>query len=281
MAVNFQILPPDTPVNVPLPSNVPPRANQTATTSVNDETEDPRGAAIQAARQGIENFPGPVINGKSTQITLYFPPSTLAVKAPQQLTNLYHVINEAFTISHRSTNSIPASVPRLYSEQQLVQELEAASAGTFCYVIYHPDTQEVVGTASAEPYRGPATNADRVAAGGKKVFLSAIPLEDGVEMWELRLMAVDVKVQKQGVAGLLMRLVEERVKAVFVEKVTGSNGSGGPQRLKMVLKTIKEINGLFYNKKMYALELASWNAPGTLNSEVGFTLAHMSKDITP
>ena len=158
-----------------------------------------------------------------------------------------------------------------------------------------------VATAGAHRYVAPVLMAVEGGGeeGGRKVFqrvgLPPMKWREGAregearEYWELKLMAVDTAAQGQGVAGLLMRMVDaevlRRVRARHACDVSSSSSDGAAsegsgeagERVCMLLTTIKEINGGFYARRGYVEDYVEEFGPGTLGSEGGFTVVHMSR----
>jgi hypothetical protein len=64
---------------------------------------------------------------------------------------------------------------------------------------------------------------------------------------------------------LLMSMVEGEIK-----RQLRSEGREGGRAPKMLLTTIKEVNGKFYTGKGYAEDYEMWYGPGWLGSKSGF-----------
>lgn len=214
--------------------------------------------------------PGPQINGKPTTITLYNPPDLAQCTC---LGSLFKVVNAAFSISHDSKGLLPSGINRLRTDDQFVKEI-GSDPGTFTYIMTYTGTDEMVGTASAQRWYGAMDEVVLDDEGRSQTFKRKGKLEPDVENWELRLMAVSSDVQRQGVAGLLMRMVDEEV----VRRFRRARELDGEQlRLVMILTTITEVNADFYARKGYAEDYESKFPPGWMGSENGFGVVHMSR----
>ncbi|KAK5123001.1 hypothetical protein LTR85_003567 [Meristemomyces frigidus] len=247
-------------------------------------------------------FDGPVIHGKSTTVTLY-EPAQLA-KSPA-IPALYHVINRAFSESHAGTGVLPASIDRLDSPEQFLQQV-GNDPGTFVYIITWTGTDEPIATVGAHRYVTPVVISD-VGSGKqgstfKRVHLpkaprreiegreawhqrvqspTTSPADAGMETWELKTMAVDTKLQGQGLASYLMKLVDEEVKrrfrATLLAESTDEQMYAARRQFHMVLTTLKECNETFYARRGYMHDYETAHEPGFLGSPTGFHVLHMSK----
>ncbi|GAB1725572.1 hypothetical protein NU195Hw_g6448t1 [Hortaea werneckii] len=273
------------------------------------------------------SFPGPTIQGRPTTVTLYNPAqlsslaksSTNNSSSPGLFTRLFHMINRSFSQSHAHSSKtggkplIPSHLDRLNSPEEFLAQV-GSDEGTFVYLITYdsPDGgagDVPVATAGAHRYVAPVLETTGEEEGGeagqgRKVFRRVGLPERAMEIagagvdvdcWELKVMAVDVEAQGQGLASYLMKLVDDEVKKRF-GSLGGVNGGGkvansaaaqgiennadaGRRRLFMLLTTLKEINEDLYARRGYEKDYETWHAPGTLGSETGFTVVHMSREM--
>lgn len=219
-----------------------------------------------------QSHPGPLVHGKPTTVTLY---ASRDLEAAGLIPGLHDLINEAFAISHNRSGTMSAGALRLQSHQQLVLELSAP--GTFTYVITYAGTNTVIGVASAKRYKSTPSRQTPNEDVPKSAFTRTGASEPNTEGFELSSMAVSPSLQRQGVAGLLMELVEGEVKRRFLV----SRAETGPPDLGLVmlLTTVKEINHAFYARRNYQVDYETFHGPGFLGSENGFTVVHMSKKV--
>lgn len=216
--------------------------------------------------------PGPVVHGRPTTATLY---ASRDLEAAGLIPGMHDLINEAFAISHGRTRAMPAEVLRLQSKEQLV--LELSGPGTFTYVITYTGTNDVIGVASAKKYKSTPSRQPVSVENPKSAFTRTGPSQENTEGFELSTMAVDPSLQRQGLAGLLMNLVDREVKRRFL---LAREEQGRPDLgLVMLLTTIKEINGQFYARKGWQADYETFQEPGWRGSENGFTVVHMSKNV--
>jgi GNAT superfamily N-acetyltransferase len=180
---------------------------------------------------------------------------------------LFDLINAAFANSHSRDGVISTVTLRLQSEAQLVRELSAS--GTFTFVVTYTGTKVALGTASAKPHCNGSLEHDMTGA-ERSIFTRMEPLKGDVASWELVAMAVDPPVQRQGLAGMLMEMVEVELKRRTVDAK-----SEVEKPLVMLLSTVKEVNGDFYAKKGYMRDYETQYGPGCMGSEHGFTVIHM------
>lgn len=221
----------------------------------------------------LKSFPGPLVNGKPTTTTLY-EPSQLATYP--HLSALKHLINEAFRDNHVREDIMSASIDRLQSSAQYLEQI-GSDPGTFVYILSWDDTGLPIGSAGAHRYVAPVLVADGGEGEGdqqrsafRRVRLPA-HITTGAEVWELKLMAVDLAVQRRGLASHLMDLVDEevkrRVRADYAE----------PPPTYSILTTAKEANERFYRRKGYQDDYETRVGPGYLGSPRGFGVLFMSK----
>jgi GNAT superfamily N-acetyltransferase len=212
-----------------------------------------------------QSRPGPDIVDHPTTITLY---TSQTLQSSGLVPQLFNLINNAFAVAHDRSGIMPGSARRLQSETQLINEL--SGPGTFTYLITCTSTNTIIGTASAKRYLSEASEA-QVAKSIVGTFTRMNPSKESAIEWELATMAVDPLFQRQGVAELLMSMVEGEIK----RQLRSEWGEGG-KAPKMLLTTIKEVNGKFYAGKGYVVDYETWHGPGWLGSKSGFTVVHMS-----
>ncbi|KAK0355399.1 hypothetical protein LTR02_016342 [Friedmanniomyces endolithicus] len=219
------------------------------------------------------SFPGPTIDGRQTTTTLY-EPAQLALSPI--IPTLYRLINKAFKHSHNSIG-IPFQGERLQTESEYLKQV-GADPGTFVYITSWADSGEPVATAGAHRYSGEEVMA-AFEGGGERSTFNRVRMPRGVggrgeEVWELKLMAVDVGFSGKGLAGHLMRLVDGEV----VRRVGEMGDEGGVGRkVWMVITTVTEANGEFYRKRGYVEDYETVHGPGFMGTPKGFRVVHMSK----
>ena len=223
-------------------------------------------AEIQVQSQ---SHPGPLVHNKPTTVTLY---ASRDLEAAGLIPQMHDLINDAFAVSHNRSGIMSDGALRLQSHRQLV--LELSGSGTFTYVITYAGTNTVIGVASGKRYKSTPSSQISVE---KSAFTRTGAGEPNTEGFELSSMAVSPSIQRQGLAGLLMNLVESEVKRRFLI----SRAETGPPDLGLVmlLTTVKEINCEFYTRRDYKADYETFHGPGFLGSEVGFTVVHMSKRV--
>ncbi|KAK0288436.1 hypothetical protein LTS16_000754 [Friedmanniomyces endolithicus] len=215
------------------------------------------------------SFPGPTIDGRQTTTTLY-EPAQLA-QSPV-IPTLYLLINKAFKHSHNSLG-IPFQGERLQTESEYLKQV-GADSGTFVYITSWADSGEPVATASAHRYCGEEVMAV-VEGGGERSTFYRVRMPKGAggrgeEVWELKLMAVEVGFGGKGLAGHLMGLVDREV----LQRV---GEMGGERKVWMVITTVTEANGEFYRKRGYVEDYETVHGPGFMGTPKGFRVVHMSK----
>lgn len=215
---------------------------------------------------------GPVIHNNPTTITLY---ASRDLEAAGLIPGMHDLINEAFAKSHNGSGAMSAARLRLQSHRQLV--LELSGPATFTYVITYTGTHTVIGVASAKLYKSTASRLPARIEDPKNAFIRTGAAEPNTEGWELSSMAVSPSLQRQGLAGLLMNLVEAEVKRRFL--LAKAEGAVPDVGLVMLLTTVKEINWDFYTRRQYQADYETFHEPGFLGSEKGFTVVHMSKRV--
>jgi GNAT superfamily N-acetyltransferase len=220
------------------------------------------------------SFNGPQINGRPTTLTL-FSPRELA--SSPLLPSLYKVINDAFRDGREKSNyKVPHS--RLQYDGQLHDEL-GNKPGTFTFVLYYTGTLDVVATASAKPHADELHVAQISGTASPEKDESTMwkrlaPIPEGKVAWELSTMAVDWTVQRQGLAGYLMRLTEEEVK-----RRHQASDSTSEKQLILVITTNKERNGLFYLRRGFEKDYEIWYEKGFVGNEKDFHIIFMSRPV--
>ena len=154
------------------------------------------------------SFPGPTIKGRKTTTTLY-EPSQLA--ASPIIPALVDLINVAFDHSH-TTKAIPISQLRLPAQEDYIRQV-GTDPGTFVYVVTWEDTGAPVATAGAHRYAGEVLMSEEAKGQDRSAFtrVKLPPAAERAEVWELKLMAVDIGFSGQGLASYLMKLVDGEV----------------------------------------------------------------------
>lgn len=230
----------------------------------------PEKADVHQTNNSLEepsSFAGPEVNGRPTTVTL-FSPSQL--RRSSLLPSLYKVINEAFDGGHVGRDGVLIlKGSRLRYDGQLFDELGTAP-GTFTYIIFYSGTQDVVGTASVKRYLGKvavvAKDEEEKRANTWKRF-GSVP--SGTAAWELSTMAVDPRLQRQGLAGYLMELAEDEIKGRFKAVADEAHGDARATRLLTMITTIKQRNFDFYSRKGFVEDYETQYEKGWLGSERG------------
>ncbi|KAI4148189.1 MAG: hypothetical protein LQ340_005185 [Diploschistes diacapsis] len=227
-------------------------------------------------------LPGPEVNGRQTKMYL-FEADQLA--ASHMLPSFLPPINAAFSANHPPY--LPASLVRLRTTDEFRNELgpEAFTYG----LVYADDTEEakdILATVSGKPFRWLEPEVkdpeyrtfyyDKEHAG-----------KPNTETWELKLMVVDPNLQRNGLASLMLGLVETEIRRRFEEKKLletkisqedGRRGNTAPDRkLRLLLQTLYEMNGEFYRKRGWTLIGNRKRERGCMGSEVGFHVATLDK----
>jgi len=220
-----------------------------------------------------QSRPGPLVHNRPTTVTLY---ASRDLEAAGLVPGLHDLINDAFAASHNRSGSMSAGALRLQSHRQLV--LELSGPGTFTYVITYAGENTVIGVASGKRYKSTASRQTPRMDVPKSAFTRTGASDPNAEGFELSSMAVLPSLQRQGLAGLLMSLVETEVKRRFL--VTRAETGPPDLGLIMLLTTVKEINWVFYTRRGYQADYETFHGPGWLGSEEGFTVVHMSKKVS-
>ena len=220
------------------------------------------------------SFDGPHVNGRPTTVTI-FSPSQLAKST--LLNSLINVIIEAFRGGHEQDKVVYVNRDRFQYDGQFLDELSNAP-GTFTYVVHYSGTNDVVATASAKRYIGEVSIVEQQNAHNSDNFKTNTwkriwYVPDDTEAWELSTMAVDPKLQRQGLAGYLMRMTEDEVK----RRSVASSSDAMSKQLVLYITTIKEINGPFYSRRGFKKDYEVCYEKGHLGGDSGFHIAHMSR----
>ncbi|EMC99863.1 hypothetical protein BAUCODRAFT_353118 [Baudoinia panamericana UAMH 10762] len=223
---------------------------------------------------------GPSIDGKKTTVTLYEPSSL--VDDPI-IPAMVPMINAAFRDQHLHSSKagriMPASIDRLPKHEDYLKQV-GNDHGTFVFILTTTETGVPIATVAAHRYIAPVYVA--VQNSGRRTAFDRMRRPEGMEdaeLWEVKLLAVDVAWQKRGLASYLMNNVEAEVRRRFVASRAEAekNDEAQSKRLCMVLTTVKEANHDFYLRKGYKLDYETRHEIGYLGSETGFRVVHMSK----
>ncbi|KAG8988490.1 hypothetical protein FRB94_002262 [Tulasnella sp. JGI-2019a] len=244
--------------------------------------------------------PGPQINGQPSIISLLTPDQ---FKHYPYLTPFRILANAAFESNHGAevTNGLfPSRIVRLTTDDQLSAEL---GGNFFMYIISSPipddgsgDPPRLYASASGRPYM-------------PKVFTEGVPEDimvmqragefdmENREVWELKMLIVDPTLQKQGLATLLLNLVEAEIvkrvagKQLQLSKIgdvaDGAEKSNGehidvPKNKKVIitLDTIREINEEYYVRRGFVTTEIRPQKTGTFGSNRGWEAVWMQKEVT-
>lgn len=219
-----------------------------------------------------QSHPGPIINNTATTITLH---ASHNLQPAGLIPPIHDLMNAAFSTAQAHSGIMPHETLRLQSHSQLIQELSGKD--TFTYVITYTGTRTVIGVASAKRYHAKPSPKPPSIDDPESAYVRTGPSQPNTEGWELSSMAVDPSLQRQGLAGLLMELVEAEVKRRFM---LARAERGMPDLgLVMLLSTIKDINWDFYVRRKYRPDYETFQGPGWDGSFNGFTVVHMSKRV--
>ena len=209
------------------------------------------------------------IDGIRTTTSLLTTPQ---LEASTLLTLLEQLISKAFShsIFTGPKDLAPRSFRRLHSSTQMVNEIGPEA---FIFVVHTPiDSEEdlrVFATASAKRRTGKTFDPE-VELVSQFKLLQSVDVDFNVKQWELMLMAVEPTVQKQGLAGKTVGLVEEEIR-----RRTAGNG----KEVQIVLTTAKEYNERFYLNRGY-IATGDTSQQGRSRSRQGlrgFTISEMMK----
>ena len=236
----------------------------------------------QAMASEPQCLPGPEIDGRETKLYL-FEADQLA--ASPLLPGFLPPINSAFSACHPPW--LPASMVRMHTTDQFLKEL-GQSAFTYG-VVFSDDTRdpkEVIATVSGAPWtlRTPEEQDSRFRTFYYDETHVAPP---NTETWQLKLMVVDPRLQKNGLASLMLGLVETEIRRRFEAKKLGDAQISSPdgksalpvaqRKLRLLLQTLYEMNGGFYAKRGWKLINLREREKGFMDSERGFHVAFMEK----
>lgn len=210
----------------------------------------------------LQSFPGPLVHGKATSVTLF---NRAQLIASGLLPPLETLINQSFNASHASSGILSAR-PRLRYAGQFMEEL-GEHPDTFVYIVRTADADEMVATAYASRYEG--VTAWPEGPGERTWQRLGIP-GDGVQAWELHMLAVSPSFQRHGLADYLMGLVDGEV---------GRRAAGPGRRLVLFISTVKETNERFYAKRGFGESYCVKWPVGHFGSERAFTVTHMEREI--
>ncbi|MCJ1337176.1 hypothetical protein MMC09_002456 [Bachmanniomyces sp. S44760] len=231
--------------------------------------------------------PGPIVNGKPTTVTLYSPAQ---LHEYPHLTKLKDLINAAFNESNKSVGWIfPPDFQRLESAEQIFEEI---GPEYFTYIV-SSSTESSDGSgvptlhasASARVYeqQGNAQLPDVIKMFKRQEQAS----DDKSSTWELKLLVTDPVLHKQGLASVLMNLIEAEVKKRFEEGMLEktvilpdgeSEGPEGKKRqLVFLLETLKEANYEFYAKRGWVGMYDRVIPAGVFEATRPFAVAYMEK----
>ncbi|MCJ1473968.1 hypothetical protein MMC13_002624 [Lambiella insularis] len=183
---------------------------------------------------------------------------------------LFTLINGAFShvIANGPKGLVSPTFRRLSNANELLEEL---GSNAFVYIISTPlesaDKLKVFATASFKCFTGKVPESTNDFMRNFKNIASPDPATS-IERWELVLMAVDPTLQNQGLAGKLMRLVEEDI---------GRRAKGSRRKIQIVLTTVKEHNESFYAKRGYIKTGENKIEKGVDVGPTGFTILEMMK----
>lgn len=219
-------------------------------------------AAI-AETADVQSSPGPLVQGKETRVYVY---SLSQLEQSPFLPSLVSTINEAYAENRESLPSESAPVPRLNNIEEFFSNIRG-DPQAFTIIISYPQSDQVLATATARGYYGPKE--------GPVVspWIRISDVEDGVEEWELKLMATTPAAQGCGLATYMMDLVEKTI--ISRTRIANSALIGSqPKRLKMVLCTPLELTGPFYTRKGYTEDYRVPRGEG-----YNFHIVFLSKEI--
>lgn len=230
---------------------------------------------------------GPTINGT---------PSTVQLLSPEQLgaypylPELLSLINESFRATHQIDNLFPPDINRLDDVESLLKEFNPKY---FTYVISSSeDPQRLFATATGQPYVPPKPDSND----DWRPKMDAINdlLRQGASLWELKLICVDASVHRQGLASMLMVLVENEIKRraqagqipetsipqnVLHQDKASTETNVKPKDIRLSLTTANEINGPFYTKRGYKVIDEKIFPKGTIRNGKDFLLVAMEKNL--
>ncbi|KAF7198089.1 hypothetical protein HII31_00445 [Pseudocercospora fuligena] len=213
---------------------------------------------------------GPLVRGKPTSVSVI---SSRDISTSRFLPGIIGVINAAFSESHyrNAQLGMNGNFPRIASDEEFLRNI-THDTEAFAVAIHPKDEKEVFATATARRYSGPSSDPTaRITP-----WVRRLEVEDGFEEWELKMMATNPDLQGQGLAGYMMKFVDDEVIRRFSKKQLTNAASHGDlaKRLKIPLSTPTEVNGSFYLRKGYKVDYENERGEG-----YNFHIAFMSKEI--
>ncbi|KAL9109464.1 MAG: hypothetical protein Q9187_008160 [Circinaria calcarea] len=140
-------------------------------------------------------------------------------------------------------------------------------------------SNRAIATATARLFKGISSTTFTPANSPFTRSMPAVPLAPNIQQWELKLMAVDPALQRQGLADILLTHVTAEIKrrAAILEAERKRNGGEGEAEVRMILTTIKEIKFAYYEKRGFHWTGERKVKKGILGSRNGFTVVEMEK----
>ena len=231
---------------------------------------------------------GPLIDGKESIVLLLSP--TQLESYPQR-DALLDLINKGFAKTHQPIWT--EELTRFKSPTEVVNELVPEF---FTYVIsskYPADSGQatVYATASARRLVAQSTYDEGAEGNAFKRLVKELPRD--VDIWELKLLVVDLSLRKTGLASLLQDLLEAEIRKRSIEAkmedtVMQSNGpaigaaieqSKPIKEIRLTLTTCQEVNEAYYLRKGYTTTRLKPFPAGYLGSALPFHVAEMEKTI--
>lgn len=242
-------------------------------------------------------LPGPIINGEPSALHLL---GRSELSQSPLLVPLCDLYNLAFGEAHASHPPwIPSTVRRFEHPSDIINEL-----GPDDFIIYiitsvpapqpahdgEPLLPKVYATSSVRRYRHKADTSHLDDIQRAFLRLQFAP-DDKLDDWELKVLAVDPSIQKQGLASRLLALTEaEIVRRVQEEALqqasVGAQGTGvgeagetgrDGKRIRLQLSAIKSINFEFYKNRGYTLCEERWYPKGLLMAKEDFAMVWLDK----
>ncbi|CZT15001.1 uncharacterized protein RCC_12276 [Ramularia collo-cygni] len=203
--------------------------------------------------------PGPTIHSQPTHLTIL---SSSQLKSSPFLPSLVSTINNAFRVANATKPELGLNNQgdRLTSNLEFLTNF--AHPESFTLVIHAPDSPTVLATASARPYLGPNTSG---IISRNTPWERILPVQEGCEEWELKLMCTAPEAQGLGLATYMMGVVEEELRR---------RRGGLGKKLRILLTTPRELTGEFYVRKGFEKDYETWRGEG-----YHFHIVHMSKDV--
>ena len=230
----------------------------------------------------LEITDGPEVNGRKTSLHLF---EAEHLASSPLLPSFIRPINAAFSLRHPPW--LPASMVRMESPDQLPREL-GPDAFTFG-LVFADDTRkppEVLATVSGKEckWKDPDEQDPKF-----KTFYwdKEYMLVPGYTAYEVKLLVVDPKYMRYGIGSLLLGQVEAEIRKRFLEKklkeavVETRDGEDSHhianKGLRIILQTIYEMNGAYYEKRGWTLVQLRKREKGFMHSEVGFNYGSLEK----